>query len=140
MNILFGCREKNIKFYKDHESSKIEITGQESINLCINKLFKCKGVLNGEPVYLSKHAYDVLLLTKEQSSYNSAKNDSFMLRCYHKVVEFILKTLNVAQVPPLKEAVLNSYVDMVFPPKEYSNSNFSTNKKEALIFLFEKTR
>jgi len=136
----FGCHQENVFFYKEYDKHKIQITDQASINTSINKLFKCKGILNGELIYLSKNAYDILILTKENCAYNPLKNDSFMLKCYNQLVESILKSLNTTTVPPLKENTLNSYIDNLFPPTEYANSNFSLNKKQALIYLFEKTR
>lgn len=136
----FGCHQENISFYKDLDGKKIPIKEKTFINYNANKLFTCKGTINGESIYLSKSAYTILLLTKENLNYNILKNDSFMLRCYHQLVEYILTTLNATTVPPLKETALHSYIDNIFPPSEYTNSNFSLNKKQALIYLFDKTR
>lgn len=39
-------------------------------------------------------------------------------------------------LPPLKKEVIAAYIDEVFPPSEYSKSEFSKNKKNALLYFF----
>jgi hypothetical protein len=135
----FGCHHDSVSFYKKSHEKKLQLIEPPFINnICINKLFISKGLLNGELIYLSKKA--IYLLINKHSIYNSCVIDSFMMRCFEKLVIYILKSLNVTTIPPLKISILNSYIDEVFPAIEYEESGFSNQKKEVLIYLFDKTR
>lgn len=59
-----------------------------------------------------------------------------MIECHHKVYDYILHKSEMDTLPPLKKEVIAAYIDEVFPPSEYSKSEFSKNKKNALLYFF----
>jgi hypothetical protein len=135
----FGCHHESVFFYNKSNEKKLQLIESPFINnICINKLFVSKGLLNGELIYLSKKA--LYILKNKHYIYNSCVIDSFMMKCFEKLVTYILKSLNVTTIPPLKISILNSYIDEVFPTNDYEESGFSNQKKEVLVYLFDKTR
>ena len=136
----FACFHRNIFFYKKYEGKIIEIKEKSFIKRSIKQLFECKGVINGEDIYISKNIYEVLLLPQPEFIYNTNIIDNFMLKCFSKLVKYILNYLNISRIPDLKSDDLNSYIDVVFPPDNYDTSGFSLRKKQALIYMFDKTK
>lgn len=136
----FACINKEIGFFMERDEEFVEIKDKFFVRDHICELFEGKGIIKGADIYMTENAYDLLMIGNNVPIYNSMVNDSFMLKCYKKVVEHIMSSLKTKNVPPLKESALSAYVDELFPPSEYPRIGFSSRKKEALISLFNKQK
>lgn len=138
-NFKFVLLNKQMSFFKKEDEGILCFDNTVSIDM-IQELYENKGIINEFDVYVSSKACDLLTLINETPIYNPLVNDSYMMKCYKRVVEHILQSLNVNQVPRLKESNLNAFIDEVFRPSEYSKTGFSQNKREALAFMFDKSK
>lgn len=136
----FGCHQPTTSFYKEYEQHQMKIEDNLFVKKSIIDLFQDKGLVNGQSIYLSSNVKEILAGKSNDLNLILSTNDSYMMQCYQKLVGLILNKFNVIKVPPLKEATLITFVDELFPPKEYCKSGFSSRKKEALLSLFNKEK